>query len=98
MNDFIHKAPKMRVTENQYIINRKVIMLKTGHSLGSLAEHVGHTKQAVSQAIQGRSTSLRIHRKIADVLNVRLVDFWPELYGEPTTTTTTTQGGDIRVG
>ena len=92
------KAPKMRVIENQYIINRKVIMLKTGHSLGSLAEHVGHTKQAVSQAIQGRSTSLRIHRKIAEVLNVRLVDFWPELYGEPTTTTTTTQGGDIRVG
>jgi len=72
----------MRVIENQYIINRKVIMLKTGHSLGSLAEHVGHTKQAVSQAIQGRSTSLRIHRKIAEVLNVRLVDFWPELYGD----------------
>ncbi|MCK9431861.1 MAG: hypothetical protein M0R00_02760 [Candidatus Omnitrophica bacterium] len=36
----------------------------------------------MSQAIQGRSTSLRIHRKIADVLDVRLVDFWPELYGD----------------
>lgn len=55
--------------------------MKQGHSLNSLAEHVGHTKQAVCAAIQGRSTSLRIHRKIADVLDVALVDFWPELYG-----------------
>lgn len=70
------------VNNNQYIVNRKIIMLQKGHSLDSLAEHVGHTKQAVSQAIQGRSTSLRIHRKIADVLDVRLVDFWPELYGD----------------
>jgi len=70
------------VNNNQYIVNRKIIMLQKGHGLDSLSEHVGHTKQAVSQAIQGRSTSLRIHRKIADVLDVRLVDFWPELYGD----------------
>ena len=70
------------INENQHIINRKVVMLQKGYSLPALAEHVGHTKQAVSQAIQGRSTSLRIHRKIAGVLDVALVDFWPELYGE----------------
>jgi len=72
----------MTINKNQYIVNRKIIMLQKGHSLDSLAEHVGHTKQAVSQSIQGRSTSLRIHRNIADVLGVRLVDFWPELYGD----------------
>ena len=88
----------MRINDNQYIVNRKVIMLQKGHNLGSLAEHVGHTKQAVPQAIQGRSTSLRIHRKIADFLDVRLVDFWPELYGEPITTSAAAQEGDIRVG
>jgi lambda repressor-like predicted transcriptional regulator len=70
------------INDNQHIINRKVVMIQKGHTLGTLADHVHHTKQAVSQAIQGRSTSLRIHRKIADVLGVALVDFWPELYGE----------------
>lgn len=72
----------MTINENQHIINRKIIMLQKGHTLGSLAEYVGHTKQAVSQSIQGRSTSLRIHRKIACALGVDLPDFWPELYGK----------------
>ena len=70
------------INENQNTINRKNTMFQKGHSLESLAEHVHHSKQAVSQAILGKSTSLRIHRKIADVLDVALVDFWPELYGE----------------
>ena len=72
----------MTINNNQHIINRKVVMIQKGHSLNTLAEGVGHTKQAVSQAIQGRSTSLRIHRAIAAILGVRLVDFWPELYGD----------------
>lgn len=71
----------MIVNENQNIINRKVIMLQKGYNLPKLAKEVGHTSQAVSQSIQGRSKSLRIHRNIAQILGVSLVEFWPELYG-----------------
>lgn len=69
------------INENQNIINRKVVMLQKGYNLPKLAKEVGHTKQAVSQSIQGRSTSLRIHKTIAGILGVSLVEFWPELYG-----------------
>ncbi len=69
------------VNDNQFIINRKVVMLQKGHTLNSLAKNTGHTKQAISMSIQGHSTSLRIHRKIVGILGVTLIEFWPELYG-----------------
>lgn len=72
------------INENKYIINRKCVLLQKQETLRTVAEKIGHTKQAVSLSIEGRSTSLRIHRKICAVLGVSLVDFWPELYGEPT--------------
>ncbi|MEN6619991.1 MAG: helix-turn-helix transcriptional regulator [Smithella sp.] len=69
------------VNENQHNINRKCILIQKGYSLPKLSKEIGFTKQAVSQALLGKSTSLRIHRKIAKTLHVSLVEFWPELYG-----------------
>lgn len=66
--------------DNPFIIKRKVVMIQKGFNLPRLAKTVGHTKQAVSLSIQGKSTSLRIHKQIADVLGVSLVEYWPELY------------------
>jgi DNA-binding Xre family transcriptional regulator len=71
------------INENKYIINRKCVLLQKQETLRTVAEKIGHTKQAVSLSIEGRSVSLRIHRKICAVLGVSLVEFWPELYGEP---------------
>jgi len=65
---------------NPYVIQRKVVMIQKGYNLPRLAKTVGHTKQAVSLSIQGKSTSLRIHKQIAEVLGVSLVEYWPELY------------------
>lgn len=45
-----------------------------------LAIEIGYTPAAVGLAINGKSTSYRLHKKIADKLGVALIDFWPELY------------------
>lgn len=70
------------INESPHIINRKCVLLQKKETLGTVAEKIGHTKQAVSLSIEGRSVSLRIHRKICTVLGVSLVEFWPELYGD----------------
>lgn len=58
------------------------MLLQKQETLGTVAAKIGHTKQAVSLSIEGRSVSLRIHRKICAVLGVSLLEFWPELYGD----------------
>lgn len=73
----------MSVKENQYIINRKNTLHAQRYSMRRLASELGVTGQAVNYAINGITTSLKLHRAICTKLGVSLVDFWPELYGEP---------------
>ena len=71
----------MSINDNQYIINRKVTLVKHGESNASLAKKADCTPQAMSQAIRGITHSLRIHRAVCAILGVQLADFWPEHYG-----------------
>ncbi len=86
------------VNQNEHIINRKKILYEQRYSIRRLALDLNLSPIVVSLAIRGMTKSLNTHRAIATRLNVRLVDFWPELYGEPITTTAAAQEGDIRVG
>ena len=70
------------VNETQHIINRKVILVQKGYSAARLAREIGVSPQAISQAIRCVTHSLRIHKAIANKMEVPLVEFWPELYGD----------------
>ena len=68
------------VNENNNIINRKVVLTRSGVNQRGLAKALGYTPAAIQNAISGGGTSYRIHRRIADYLGVSMVSFWPELY------------------
>lgn len=68
------------VNENQHIINRKIILYDQRYTNARLAKEIDYTPAAVGLAINGKSKSYKLHRKIADKLGVTLIDFWPELY------------------
>ena len=70
------------VNQNEHIINRKKVLYEQRYSVRRLAKDLNLSPIAVSQAIRGMTNSLKTHRAIATKLNVRLVDFWPELYGD----------------
>jgi len=69
------------LTTKEDIINRKVIMLKADYNAAKLAKAIGCSTTAILLAINCKTISLKLHRKITDILGVSLVDFWPELYG-----------------
>lgn len=70
------------VNENRHFINRKKILLDKEQTIASIAAAIGYTRQSVYMAIKGHPTSYKLHKKIADLLEVVMVDFWPELYGD----------------
>jgi lambda repressor-like predicted transcriptional regulator len=72
----------LSVNQNEHIINRKKILYEQRYSIRRLALDLHLSPIVVSMAIRGMSKSLTTHRAIATRLNVRLVDFWPELYGD----------------
>lgn len=69
------------INENKHFINRKIMLIKQGHTVRTLSKAVGLTVQAVNPAINGTSTSYRCHSRIAAVLGKPMVEIWPELYG-----------------
>jgi len=73
------------VTTNVNIINRKIIMLKCGFSVPSLAKKIGYTPQGVLKAINGKfkstTQSAAMLNAVADTLGVSKEEFWPEFYG-----------------
>jgi lambda repressor-like predicted transcriptional regulator len=69
---------------NEHVVNRKVSLIKAGHNYTSLSKKTGVTKQCICQAILGNNPSLRICRKIAKILGVSVVDFWPDVFGDVT--------------
>lgn len=71
------------LNENKYLINRKNILYDQRYTMSRLARDLGVTPTAICQSIKGRTQSLRMHRLIANKLGVSLVEFWPELYGDP---------------
>lgn len=68
------------INENEHIINRKVILIQKGYNAARMAREIGVTPQALSQAIRGKTHSLRIHRAICEKLDLPLAELWPELY------------------
>lgn len=65
-----------------HITQRKVVLLRKGLSMRSLAKKVGCCAAAVCFAINKCQQSRSLHEKIAGELGVTLQEFWPELYGD----------------
>lgn len=68
------------INKNENIINRKVMLIQAGLTVGSLAEKINLTGQTVGQAIMGKSKSYRTHVRIAAFFQRPMVEIWPELY------------------
>lgn len=68
------------INENKNIINRKVMLVRAGLTVGSLAEKLKLTKQTINTAIIGKSKSYRTHVRIAAFFQLPMVEIWPELY------------------
>ena len=69
------------VTENEHIIKRRVIIYQAGYkTIGSFAEAIDETRQAVSGAIKAKIINYKVYRVMAAKLGVSLADFWPELF------------------
>lgn len=69
------------VNKKQHIVNRNILLIQKGYTVPSLAKAIKYTRQSVHDAIYGKSTSYRCHRRIAIQLQMPLVEIWPELYG-----------------
>lgn len=73
------------VTTNENIINRKIILLKRGFSVPSLARKLGYTPQGVLKVINGKFKSVNqssaMLTAVASALEVTKEEFWPEFYG-----------------
>jgi lambda repressor-like predicted transcriptional regulator len=70
----------MSINENINFINRKVMLAQKNLSISGLAKKINYTSQSVNEAILGRSTSYRCHKRIAAFFGKSLVEIWPELY------------------
>lgn len=70
----------MLINQNSQYYNRKSIAVKKGYPTDILlAAAVGCTRQTIAKSMRGEST--RFDQKIAAVLEVEKMDFWPEQYG-----------------
>ncbi len=58
----------------------KYDLAKSGLTLADLARHIGVSHSAVSMIVSGRSRSARIEQAVADALDRKPQDIWPEYY------------------
>jgi lambda repressor-like predicted transcriptional regulator len=65
---------------DQNLINRRIALLRCGHSQATLAKAIGVTPAAITFVMTGKTKSPAMHKKIADKLGVTLAEFWPEYY------------------
>jgi transcriptional regulator with XRE-family HTH domain len=70
----------MSIEKSQDIINRKMKIMKLGHTQDSLASAAGIKPQVVSRAFHGKVSSIVIYKKIAAVVGETLVGFWPDIF------------------
>ena len=69
----------MLINQNSQYYNRKSIAVKKGYPTDILlAAAVGCTRQTIAKSMRGEST--RFDHKIATVLEVEKMEFWPERY------------------
>jgi len=63
---------------NKNVINRKIIMLKSGISETAAAKNLGVKPQAVNNEVRGCYKSGRIRDYLCEVTQTTPAEFWPE--------------------
>ena len=69
------------VTKRENIINRKILIMKSGRTQRRVYEMVGVTRMGFYKALCGITQNPVLHEKIAKAVNVPKEIFWPEFYG-----------------
>ena len=70
-------------TQNQFEINRKKILYDQRYTMSRMARDLGVTPTAICSSIKGKTQSVRMYKMIANKLGVSMIEFWPEIFGEP---------------
>lgn len=65
----MNKTPKQRIRE---------LMEEQRHSYSTIADEIGITPQAVSDIVNGKTTSSTARFSVATVLGVEVEDLWPK--------------------